>query len=107
FLPPEPRHGLPSLREVLEGVDALWRTDREALDASAHALRRSWIERPPAPDAPPDPVAALLGLHDAELGGFGDGARFPQVPENELLLLAGAQGHEPARRAVQRTLEEM
>lgn len=107
FLPPEPRHGLPSLREVLEGVQTLWNSDRETLDASANALRRSWIEKPPPPDAPSDPVATLIGLHDAEFGGFGDGAKFPQVPENELMLLAAVAGHEPARRAIQRTLEEM
>ena len=36
YFPPEPRHGMPSFRQVLDGIDAAWRERRgEVLSASA------------------------------------------------------------------------
>src|SRR5690606_15402119 len=61
----------------------------------------------PEPGAWRDALVQLVGLHDAMNGGFGDGAKFPQVPENELLLLAAAHDHDPARRAVRRNVDAM
>ena len=35
YFPPEPRHGMPSFRQVLEGVAEAWRTRRDEIRAAA------------------------------------------------------------------------
>ena len=35
YFPPEPRHGMPSFRQVLEGVAEAWRTRRDEIRESA------------------------------------------------------------------------
>src|SRR4030067_918238 len=39
YSPPEPRHGLPSFRQVLEGVAEAWRTRRAQVLENGAALR--------------------------------------------------------------------
>lgn len=111
YLPPAPKYGLPGFTEILERVITLWADDRDTLESAGDALRRDIRGAPerraPAHGAWKDALVQLVGLHDALNGGFGDGAKFPQVPENELLLLAAAHDHDPARRAVRRNLDAM
>src|SRR5438309_6602077 len=39
YFPPDPRHGLPSWRQVLTGVAQAWVTEHEQIRASAHQVR--------------------------------------------------------------------
>ena len=40
YFPDEPRHGMPSFRQVLEGVDRAWREQRAEVEAAGGAARR-------------------------------------------------------------------
>ncbi len=44
YFPDEPRHGMPSFRQVLEGVDRAWREQRAEVDAAGGRLVAGLIE---------------------------------------------------------------
>src|SRR5581483_9451350 len=103
YFPPEPRHGLPSFRQVLHAVADAYRERREDVAAQAEALvdalRRS-AETEPARE----PLTAALlaeaevGLRaqvDPRFGGFGHAPKFPPASVLEFLLRRGAL--EPVR----------
>ena len=94
YFPDEPRHGMPSFRQILTGVTQAWQGDRENVDGSAsevaerlQALSSVGFELQPL-DA--DTLrGALRGLgqqFDATWGGFGEAPKFPQPMTIELLL---------------------
>ena len=94
YFPDEPRHGMPSFRQILTGVTQAWQGDRENVDGSAsevaerlQALSSVGFEQQPL-DA--DTLrGALRGLgqqFDATWGGFGEAPKFPQPMTIELLL---------------------
>jgi uncharacterized protein len=94
YFPPEPRHGLPSFRQLLEAIDRTWREQRARVDDTARQILAALAERPRGVASAPagaETVAAaaraLLESADAEHGGFGSGPKFP-TPTNLFLLLA-------------------
>ncbi len=112
YLPPTARFGLPSFGEVLERVAEMWRDDRQVLVGAADQLRKQLFVPPPraaAPDAAgyAAAVAALTEIHDEVYGGFGDGQKFPHVPELELALLGAVDGLPGADDAVRASLLAM
>jgi uncharacterized protein YyaL (SSP411 family) len=97
YFPPEPRHGMPSWRMVLDGVTRAWDQQRdEIVDGSerivAHLQATARIE---APDTELDPAAldqAVLALrrgYDSEYGGWGGAPKFPAASTIEFLLRRG------------------
>src|SRR5687768_10819900 len=94
YFPPEPRHGMPSFRQVLLAVDQAYRERREEVDRSAaelHALLRDGM----AARAPAGAVDAsvldrafgqLAARFDARHGGFGGAPKFPQPMILEFVL---------------------
>ncbi|MEX2393316.1 MAG: thioredoxin domain-containing protein [Actinomycetota bacterium] len=93
YFPPEPRHGMPSFKEVLTHVSMLWETRRDDLlqqgTRLVDAIARS------TPPASNDPLEAglltsatsqIMANHDREHGGFGAAPKFPQAPVLEFLL---------------------
>ena len=103
YFPPEPRHGLPSFRQLLVAVADAYRTQRDDVAGQAaalvEALRRS---AETAPSREPltselisDAVRALRGQLDPRWGGFGRAPKFPPASALELLLRRGEV--EPAR----------
>ena len=97
YFPPEPRHGLPSWRMVLDGVAHAWDQQRDQIaDGSerivAHLQATARIE---APEAELDAAAldqAVLALrrgYDAENGGWGGAPKFPAASTVEFLLRRG------------------
>jgi uncharacterized protein YyaL (SSP411 family) len=112
YLPPVPRHGLPSLPDVLDRIRRLWETDRGTLLGAADMLRKRLFEVESDPgtaswDGYRRAVATLVALHDPEYGGFGQGAKFPQTPELELLLQGAWDGLHGASDALRNTLIAM
>ena len=109
YWPPEPRHGMPSFRQVLEAVADLWQERREeAVDASAALTARLGGAAALEPSgAPLDRIVierALAGLaanFDRRHGGFGGAPKFP--PHGALELLA-ATGEREASTATLRAL---
>jgi len=99
YYPSEPRHGMPSWPQVLNGVAIAWRDQRaEILEQSSQIVERlAGAARLQAPDAELDPasldaaVAALARDYDAERGGFNRRApKFPAASVIELLLRRAA-----------------
>src|SRR5439155_15089999 len=109
YYPPEPRHGLPSFRQVLASVAEAWRDRRSEIGAQAGALTEQ-LRRGAETQPSGDPLTTALvsgavrGLRaqfDPEWGGFGAAPKFPPAPVLEFLLRRGE------REMVERTLGSM
>ncbi|WFB07677.1 thioredoxin domain-containing protein [Streptomyces sp. LX-29] len=116
YFPPEPRHGMPSFQQVLEGVRTAWADRRDEVAEVAGRIVRDLAGRTLAFDAPHPPGqdelhAALMGLareFDAVRGGFGGAPKFPPSMVLEFLLRYHARtGSEGALQMVQATCEAM
>jgi uncharacterized protein YyaL (SSP411 family) len=103
YFPPEPRHGLPSFRQVLRAVADAYRERPEDIAAQAGALvgalRRS-AETLPSREPLTEALLAeaehgLLSQLDPRWGGFGHAPKFPPASVLEFLLRRGAL--DPAR----------
>ncbi|OEV06253.1 thioredoxin domain-containing protein, partial [Streptomyces nanshensis] len=94
YFPPAPRHGMPSFRQVLEGVATAWSDRREEVADVAGRIVRDLSARgiryeQPQPPGPEELASALLELtreFDAERGGFGGAPKFPPSMALEFLL---------------------
>ncbi|MEU8954197.1 thioredoxin domain-containing protein [Streptomyces sp. NPDC048518] len=116
YFPPEPRHGMPSFAQVLDGVHRAW-TDRRGevaevagkivRDLGERQLTHSTDERPGEDEL----AQALLGLtrdYDAAHGGFGGAPKFPPSMAIEFLLRHYARtGAEGALQMAADTCERM
>ncbi|MFJ8695900.1 thioredoxin domain-containing protein [Streptomyces roseolilacinus] len=116
YFPPEPRHGMPSFRQVLEGVAAAWRDRRDEVDEVAGNIVRELSGRSLAHGGDGVPgeselAQALLGLtrdYDERHGGFGGAPKFPPSMVVEFLLRHHARtGSEGALQMAADTCEAM
>jgi len=97
YFPPEPRHGMPSWRMVLEGVARAWDQERDQIIDGAERIvgRLQATAQIQAPDAEVDPasldsaVSSLKRSYDAEYGGWGGAPKFPAASAIEFLLRRG------------------
>ena len=109
YFPPEPRHGMPSFRMVMEAVTESWRNRRDRIAAAAERIRDQLgavarIEPSPEDPSPAELEAAtqaLLAQADREHGGFGGAPKFPPASALEFLLARGE------REIVTTTLDAM
>jgi len=97
YFPPQPRHGLPGFRGLLEGVARAYREQKEAISAQSADLLQALRSLDPQPGGGiPDPgledraVRQLSDRFDADDGGFGRAPKFPHPTSLELLLRRGA-----------------
>ncbi|QKW29149.1 thioredoxin domain-containing protein [Streptomyces seoulensis] len=116
YFPPAPRHGMPSFRQVLEGVRQAWQTRRAEVTDVAGKIVRDLAQReigyggarPPGED---EMAQALLGLtreYDQQRGGFGGAPKFPPSMALEFLLRHQARtGSEGALQMARDTCERM
>ena len=97
YFPPEPRHGMPSFRQVLRAVADAYRERPEDVATQAEALvgalRRS-AETEPSRESLTDALLAeaergLLSQLDPRWGGFGHPPKFPPASALEFLLRRG------------------
>jgi len=95
YFPPEPRHGLPAFRDLLERVAQYYQTHHESLRAQGEALAAAFASiDAPAPastlvlDGAPLEGArsALERSFDGRWGGFGDAPKFPHPGSIDCLL---------------------
>ncbi|MGD9484886.1 thioredoxin domain-containing protein [Streptomyces sp. TRM70308] len=119
YFPPAPRSGMPSFRQVLEGVRGAWAERRGEVDEVAGRVAGELAGRTIAyaeGTAPRQPgeaelADALLGLtreFDAVRGGFGGAPKFPPSMALEFLLRHYARtGAEGALQMVRATCEAM
>jgi hypothetical protein len=116
YYPPEPRHGLPSFRQVLVAIAEAYREQRGDVGRQARALvealEASARTRPSA-----DPLTSTIlaearrGLEtgfDPRHGGWGRAPKFPPASTLEFLLRAHARtGDESVLAMVETTLDGM
>ncbi|SDK39850.1 thioredoxin domain-containing protein [Streptomyces indicus] len=116
YFPPAPRHGMPSFRQVLEGVHQAWTDRRGEVAEVAQKITRDLAAREIAYGSTKLPgeeelAQALLGLtreYDASHGGFGGAPKFPPSMVVEFLLRHHARtGAEGALQMAVDTLERM
>ncbi|MFJ8945641.1 thioredoxin domain-containing protein [Streptomyces sp. NPDC102395] len=116
YFPPAPRHGMPSFRQVLEGVRHAWTDRREEVAEVAGKIVRDLAGREIAygDDVAPgeqELAQALLGLtreYDPQRGGFGGAPKFPPSMVIEFLLRHHARtGAEGALQMARDTCERM
>ena len=111
YFPPTPRHGLPSLRQVLQAISEAWRDRQsEILVSASEIARRLSMPQTPAGSATltaADCAESILLLQrefDPTHGGFGRAPKFPPSMVLEALL---RDGGEAAMLMAGRTLEAM
>jgi uncharacterized protein len=116
YFPPEPRHGLPSFRQVLVAVEQAYRRRRDEVEENAAGLRaaleRSTLLRDPAEGLTPatldDAFRSLVASYDQRHGGFGGAPKFPQPLALEVLLRHHARtGEVRALDMVRETLHRL
>ncbi|MGP4003235.1 thioredoxin domain-containing protein [Streptomyces sp. 8N706] len=118
YFPPEPRHGMPSFRQILQGVRSAWDDRRDEVGEVAGKIARDLASRSltlgdtaPQPPGEDDLHAALLGLtrdYDPTHGGFGGAPKFPPSMVLEFLLRHHARtGSEGALQMARDTCEAM
>ena len=98
YFPPEPRHGLPSFRQVLRAVADAYREQPEDVAAQADALvgaLRQSAETEPSREPLTEVLLAeaqrvLLTQLDRRWGGFGHAPKFPPASALEFLLRQGS-----------------
>jgi uncharacterized protein YyaL (SSP411 family) len=115
YYPPEPRHGMPSFRDVLETIAALYRDRRDAVEGSASRLKEALTQGSRlAPSSDPltedllwDAARTLRSQFDPEWGGFGGAPKFPPASTLEFLLRMHLRGDGQALPMVEKTLDAM
>ncbi len=112
YFPPEPRHGIPSFRQLLQAIADAWRDRRGELEGQAVKLvdALGGASRLTAGDAELSPALldaaerALARDYEPAFGGFGTAPKFPPSSALELLLRRGGP---EATGMVRRTLDGM
>ncbi|HKG36335.1 MAG TPA: thioredoxin domain-containing protein [Solirubrobacterales bacterium] len=109
YFPPEPAHGMPSFRMVMEAVVQAFQTQRDEIRARAGRTREQLgaIGQIAPREADLDPglldvaVQGLRAAADRQHGGFGGAPKFPPASALEFLLTRGT------REIVEETLDAM
>ena len=118
YFPPQPRHGLPSFRQVLEAIIQAWQQDEANIRASAARLRehlqvrlrvplQGQAGRTLAPGLLEEAVGNLARDFDARYGGWGHAPKFPQAMVLEFLLRQAHRGNRQALEMAVHTLTAM
>jgi uncharacterized protein YyaL (SSP411 family) len=116
YYPPEPRHGLPSFRQVLKAIADAWRERRgdvtlqagALVDAIAGAALAQPSSEPLTPSLLGDARHALRSGFDWTHGGWGTRPKFPPASTLEFLLRVHHRaGDDEALEMVRRTLDGM
>jgi uncharacterized protein len=116
YFPDEPRHGMPSFHQVLEGVDRAWREQRTEVEAAGSRLVDGLIAQgrldggteDPTPDLLASATEALEAAFDPVNGGWGRAPKFPQPMTIEFELRRHQATGDPRPLAVaRRSLDAM
>src|SRR5947207_770136 len=94
YFPDQPRHGLPSFRQVLEGIADAWASRRDEIEVQSGRVIES-IRRAGALEGSEEPLTeavaneafqTLRHTFDPRWGGFGGAPKFPQPMTLEFVL---------------------
>jgi uncharacterized protein YyaL (SSP411 family) len=115
YFPKEPGHGMPSFRQVLEGIAEAWRDRREDVERQGTSVTEA-IGRASSLGASPDPLteeltaaafATLRAAFDERWGGFGSAPKFPQPMTLEFVLRMAVRDVPDAMEILTTTLDRM
>jgi uncharacterized protein len=119
YFPDTPRHGMPSFRQVLEGVRRAWTTQRAEVEQAGVRLVDTLVEGQrltgpgesagmPGPEVLEQATAGIASSFDAVNGGWGRAPKFPQPMTIEALLRRHVASGDPRPLAIaRRSLEAM
>jgi uncharacterized protein len=119
YFPDRPRQGMPSFRQVLDGVWGAWSTQRGEVLAAGQRLVSALVAQSRAqvdPSQGPDPTSrevfeaadqALGATYDRVHGSWGGAPKFPQPMTIEYLLRRLAGGRTGLADMVRHTLDRM
>ena len=115
YYPPEPRHGMPAFRQVLEGIAEAWRDKRDdvlrqgsrVVEAIARAGRIDESSEPLSGEILGAAFAQLRRTFDERWGGFGTAPKFPQPMTLEFVLRRAVAGAPDALEVLTTTLDRM
>jgi uncharacterized protein len=116
YFPPAARYGMPAFRDILAGIERVWREDRQqtfqAGEQIAAHLREinAWVSL----EAPGVTVAdlaqaaqQLVDRYDWKYGGWGQAPRFPAPMTIEFLLQQASRGSQAGLKAAVHALRVM
>ena len=114
YFPPSPGQGMPSFTQVLEGMSAAWKDQREAVVDQADRIASIVASTLAAGEGArslgsaevSSAIDRLMALHDRTHGGFGSAPKFPQPVYLELLMEA-AWDRAAVRDAIKLSLDRM
>src|SRR2546423_2266527 len=115
YFPDQPRHGLPSFRQVLDGIADAWTTRRDEIEVQSdrviEAIRRAG-ELEASEETLTDALAyesfqTLRHSFDPRWGGFGGAPKFPQPMTVEFVLRQALRGTPDALEMAVLTLDRM
>jgi uncharacterized protein len=116
YFPDQPRHGMPSFRQVLEGVSEAWRTQRGEVLAAGQRLVSALVEQSRVTTSGDVTIdrsffdavnAALDARFDTRNGSWGGAPKFPQPMTLEYLLRRMAAGDRAPGAMARYTLDKM
>jgi len=115
YFPREPTHGMPSFRQVLEGVVEAWRDRREdverqggrVVEAISRAASMPGSREPFTSEIAAQAFEELRNAFDEQWGGFGAPPKFPQPMSLEFVLRMAARGAPDAHQILATTLDRM
>jgi uncharacterized protein YyaL (SSP411 family) len=115
YYPPEPRHGMPSFRQVLTGIAEAWDERRHEIhvqagritEAIAGAAATEPGEAPLTADGTQAAMRSLRSAFDGRWGGFGGAPKFPQPMTLEFVLRQALRDVPDALEIVTITLDRM
>jgi hypothetical protein len=112
YFPPEPRHGLPSFRDVLRAVSKAWRERRQDIEREAGRIDESLRQgahfrassEPLTSSLLSEAARGIAATFEPAYGGFGRAPKFPAASTLELLL---RRGDDASLTIVEKTLDGM
>jgi uncharacterized protein YyaL (SSP411 family) len=115
YYPKEPAHGMPSFRQVLEGIAGAWRERRgdveeqgaRVLEAIGRTAELAAADEPLTEELEREALRTLRGSFDERWGGFGGAPKFPQPMTLGFVLRMGLRGAEGAMPIVTTTLRRL
>ncbi|MPZ90384.1 MAG: DUF255 domain-containing protein [Actinobacteria bacterium] len=115
YFPPEPRHGMPSFRQLLGAITETWATRRDEVEDQGSKLIEHIGQVGSLAPAEDDITADVLdealrgfsGSFDSQFGGFGGAPKFPQPMNVDFLLRLARRGNDEAASMAVKTLVAM
>ncbi len=113
YFPPSPRFGMPSFKQVLQGIINAWDTNPDGINKNANVITeaiQSQQSQSITGSIPPnldDVTRQLINTYDWKNGGWGGPPKFPQPMLIEFLIQRALSGDQTASKLVVHALENM